>query len=158
MATKAPTCFRRHWWNSGQAIQLLPVFIGFIAGGCGSGPQLGMAIHGQVTYQGKPVESGTLTFTNIGSSTVRPMSVNIVNGGYSLLATEGLLAGTYRVQIEGYRKTGRKIPDLASPLAPNQKRALIDERMPYLPARFNERSNLQAHISTDGQEVNFDLQ
>lgn len=117
-----------------------------------------MSIHGRVAYQGQPVESGTLTFTSLGSDPGRPRSVNIENGSYSLLATEGLLPGAYRVQIDGYRKTGRKIPDLATPLEPNQERALIDERMPYLPAKFNESSNLEAEIATDGQELNFILQ
>lgn len=158
MVTKALSNFNRPCSGGGRILQLLSVVISFIASGCGSGTPHGVSIQGRVTYQGQPVESGTMTFSSLGSALECSGSANIEKGCYALLATEGMKPGAYRIQIEGYRKTGRKIPDLATPLPPNQERAMIDERIPYLPPKFNEDSNLQVEIATDGQELNFDLQ
>lgn len=134
---------------------LLTIVGGLAVGGCDSHD--GLSVHGKVSFQGQAIEDGTVTFFPQGGEMGRPVSTSIENGAYAMTAQHGLSARTYRVEIQGYRKTGRQIPDLASPLPPNQKRALIDEKVPFLPEIYNDKSQLTADVSADGQEIDFAL-
>lgn len=78
------------------------VMSGLVAAGCGSGgPSMGR-VSGTVTYQGKALDTGTITF--IATDGERPnASGSIQSGGsYSLQTTEpgdGAVVGDYRVAI-----------------------------------------------------------
>jgi hypothetical protein len=75
--------------------------------GCG---QRGIPGHGTVTADGKPVDSGTITFSNVAQPAQRHGAV-IENGRFSFEETSQLTSGEYDVIVEGLQKTGRIVKD-----------------------------------------------
>jgi hypothetical protein len=76
---------------------LLPIVIG-----CGSNnPQGRVAVHGEVTFDGKPLAQGNISFTSLSGMT--PMVATgspIKNGKFALQAEKGLIPDqTYSVQF-----------------------------------------------------------
>lgn len=72
-----------------------------LAGGCGSGgPEMGR-VSGKVTFNGNPIEKGTITF--IATDGVRPNATsNIFDGAYALQTVEpgdGAVVGAYNIAI-----------------------------------------------------------
>ena len=123
--------------------------------GCGAAPPQQAAVHGRVTYRGKPIEQGTIVFHPLAPLKARPAGADIVNGTYAI-NENGPVLGMHRVEIQAYRKTGRKIPDLMGDVSiPN--RPLVDETVPLLPASFNVESTLTADITTSDNTVDFNL-
>jgi len=136
------------------ALLLLAVGIAWNVG-CGAAPPQQAVVHGRVTYRGKPIEQGKIVFHPIAPLKARPAGADIVNGAYAI-NENGPVLGKHRVEIQAYRKTGRKIPDLMGDVSiPN--RPLIDETVPLLPASFNVESTLTADITASDNTVNFEL-
>jgi hypothetical protein len=134
----------------------LPVVVGLaLCGGCG-GPTAEQApVHGRVTYQGKAIQQGTIVFHPLPPLIARPAGAEIVDGAYAI-KENGPVLGKHRVEIQAYRKTGRKIPDLKGDVSvPN--RPLIDETVPILPASFNVESSLTAEIEPGDNTRDFEL-
>jgi hypothetical protein len=127
--------------------------------GCGEPAADRATVHGRVTYRGEPVQDGTILFSPIDRSAgVRAESSGgkIVAGAYALEGDKGPLVGAHRVEIQSYRKTGRKIPDMMGDVSkPN--RGMVDEVVPLLPATFNVESNLQADITPGDNTKDFEL-
>jgi hypothetical protein len=72
----------------------------FFAGCTNSNPQGRLPISGEVTFNGQPLESGSISFDPIGSQTERLQSGGqIVNGKYEIAAPQGLVPGEYQVRI-----------------------------------------------------------
>lgn len=125
--------------------------------GCGDKADQRISIHGNVTFKGEPIADGVVSLLPVGSMPGPPISGLIQAGQYSISEAEGPTVGNYRVEIEGFRKTGRKIPDMASPLPARQQPGIIEEKMPYIPAKFNTASALTVDVTTETKELDFDL-
>jgi hypothetical protein len=133
----------------------LLVAIWLAGAGCGAGPPAQAVVHGRVTYRGKPIEQGKIVFHPMAPLKARPAGADIVNGSYAI-KQDGPVLGKHRVEIQAYRKTGRKVPDLRGDVSvPN--RPLVDETVALLPASFNVESTLTADITTSDVTVDFDL-
>jgi hypothetical protein len=98
------------WFRSrGQKLALM-LSLSVIAAGCGgdkvdkskgvSKPRVGAA--GKVDYDGKPLEAGTIGFTN--KDTGNSMSAVITNGEFNLKAEEGPNPGENNVLVTGKEK------------------------------------------------------
>jgi hypothetical protein len=123
--------------------------------GCGDASPEHAVVHGRVTYRGKPIEQGKIVFHPLAPSTARPAGGEIINGQYAI-RENGPVIGKHRVEIQAYRKTGRKVPDLRGDVSvPN--RPLVDETVPMLPASFNVESSLTADIANSDNTVDFEL-
>lgn len=127
--------------------------------GCGEAALERAAIHGRVTFRGKPIEDGAIVFSPLDvaeNAPATPAGGKIVGGAYSVDKAEGPLVGRHRVEIHGYRKTGRKIPDLMGDASiPN--RPLIEEVVPMVPATFNIDSSLTADVAPGDNTKDFEL-
>jgi hypothetical protein len=126
-----------------------------LAAGCNSGPRL-LGFHGEVSYQGKPIEKGTIEF--IPTDNTRGPSVGgpITNGRYDVLAARGAReGGTYQVRITALKKTGKKIPNIIDPKGPPME--LEDN---FIPLKYNRASSLKVTVTpeTVGRPLNFQLQ
>ncbi len=67
--------------------------------GCGpSGPER-VAVTGTVTYQGKPIEQGSIRFVPTGETKGPATGTTIKQGKYEASAKGGVLVGTQRVEI-----------------------------------------------------------
>lgn len=130
-----------------------------LAVGCGESRPPTYPTSGQVSFNGVPVEDGTVTFLPIEGTPGSNVAAAIAQGAYATTAEAGLAVGSYRVEIDGFRKTGRTVRDLASPDRRLAEPPLIEERVMYLPPKFNTQSELSVEVSeaADVAKLDFDL-
>lgn len=92
------------------------VALGLSTCGCGSGRPETAPVHGQVTYQGKPVVEGTIIFY---PQKGRPATASLAPDGTYRLTTfkpnDGATLGCYRVTIEARRITPTIVPPDGDP-------------------------------------------
>lgn len=86
------------------------ILILFMAGILGCGSETPSSIKGSITLDEKPLLLGNLTFIPINPQTNKKTSAAVSNGAYNLENQEGFLPGSYRVEINWARGTGKKIP------------------------------------------------
>jgi hypothetical protein len=117
--------------------------------GCGSqsGPPIaGHGVSGEVTFRGKPLAWGTISFEPMGEAD--PMSLRsaeILDGKYEIPPSRGLSAGTYRVRITGGMDPADN-PALGGGPVEGDANALKDR----VPAQYNEKSTLTAQVKAEG--------
>jgi hypothetical protein len=123
--------------------------------GCGGnrGPER-VIVSGTVTYHGKPIAVGTIRFVPAGTSGMPASGAFIENGTYRADGQGGVPVGTSKVEIDAFRPVSR--PGQPAAVAPLRGR---EERVQYLPKRFNVDSQLQIKIESGSGEItkNFDL-
>lgn len=122
-------------------------------GGCGrnSGPAR-VRVTGTVTYQGKPVEEGQISFRPIDGKANPVSGAEIIGGKYEVIAG-GVPVGAHRVEIVASRpvplppgKSSVDYGDLGVPMEP------------YIPPKYNRESELKVELTPDGpKEFSFEL-
>ena len=114
-----------------------------------------VVLQGEVTYQGRPVEKGTIDFLPV-EGTAGPSAVATIEAGrYELAAKSGLLPnGTYQVRVVGLRKTGKVVRDQR--LYGDQPMELEEN---FIPASCNSQSTLKVRVADlpDMSKVDFRL-
>jgi hypothetical protein len=112
--------------------------------GCGPAK---ITISGKVSYDGMEVNEGAISFE---SPDGKSPSVGgmIQKGFYKIENVDVSSGGKKIVRINAVTKTGRKIP-AGPPFPPGD---MVDEII-KMPARFNEKSNLSAEISSSKPNV-----
>ncbi len=86
---------------------ILSVFLVCLLG-CGS--EKASSIKGTITLDGNPLLLGNLTFVPIMPETNKKASSAVINGTYSIENYEGFNPGTYWVEINWAKATGKKVP------------------------------------------------
>jgi hypothetical protein len=118
--------------------------------GCSDGLRRA-AVSGQILVDKEPLQEGKIDFfpsePNAGPST----GAVVKDGKYSIPAGEGAIVGKNRVEIRGFRKSGRKTPDVW------EKGKMIDEMISAVPAEFNDKTTLAREIQEGNNTLNFDL-
>lgn len=114
----------------------------------GSGPSLS----GQITFNGKPIENGSISLEPIKDTKGPTAGTSIAAGKYMVTSTSGLVPGTYRVKIRAAIPTGKKIA-ADSPAPPG---TMIDET-DDLPKQYNDESTLECTIAPGANQKNFEL-
>jgi len=137
------------------------VFLGCLLGtvpGCGGSNRA--AVKGKVTIDGAPLPNGLIEFMPQDKQSGQPGGSVIENGQYAISAEKGLLAGDYQVQIRADRPTGKKVWDgMGDERLPASKKNMVDVMESYVPARYNDRTELRAKIEPGKVNVcDFDLQ
>lgn len=120
----------------------LGVIVGCSAGS--SGPRT-YPVKGTVTFDGTPVEQGTILFRRLDGDG-RGYSGEISNGGYELQAE----AGTMRVEITA----SRAIPGKFTEVNPGEKDPVYEM---YVPKVYNAESTLEVDVTTGSNTHAFDL-
>jgi len=127
-------------------------FLCLLLAGCGGDGIPRAAVQGTVTYEGEPVESGVIMFI---SETVAPIALKITDGHYDSESDvndrRGAVIGHCTVQIFANRKTGKMYTDVMT----GDK---MEETKQFLPAKFNERTELTADIEPGQQTIDFHLE
>jgi len=134
-------------------------FLGVLSsGGCGggkTGPKLA-PVTGVVTYKTKALSGATLTFIPIEKTEgVGGTAKTDVDGKYKAVYTrggDGLPAGKYKVAV-----SKRVMPDGSEP--PEDVSPIESPAKETLPAAYSnpESTRLDALVSDDGKEINFNL-
>ena len=127
----------------------------FVLVGCGGAATDGLprhAVSGSVTLDGKPLDSGSITFDPAGGAANSTSGGSLIQGGnYSIAQAMGLTPATYKVSI----RSGGDAPPPASeaPGAPKRK-ATKDP----IPEKYNSKSILQVELKDGGTgRFDFDL-
>ncbi len=123
--------------------------------GCGFGdggpPRHGIA--GKISFDGQPVSQGAITFIPAEGTSGPSGGSRIENGSYTVPLANGLVAGTYRVEIRSPQKTGKQIP-AQSPSPPG---TMTDEIKETIPAIYNKSSEVTVKIPAAGDQFNLEL-
>ncbi len=129
---------------------IILLIITLFMGGCGSNR---FPVAGEVTFDGKPVEQGTISLEPVdrqGPTT----GGKIINGKYRLEGDAAPLPGKKTVRISASRKTGRKIS--AGSLA--QKGEMVEEIERYIPDIYNKKTTLTCEIGSQAtNQIDFHL-
>lgn len=112
--------------------------------GCGGGAS---RIEGTVTLDSQPVDGGTITFVSASGS--ENAGGKIQGGKYSIESK--LTPGTYKVEINWFKSTGKTIPNKSDP-GTNQ-----DETKQVIATEYNKQSKLTAEIKSGSNTANFEL-
>ena len=102
---------------------------------------------GQVTLDGDPVPTGTISFFPADGR--GPTAANlIVDGQYTVKAAPG----PKRVEIHGYRIVGQAHYIPGDPSSP-----LVDQKDPIVPERYNVKSELTCQVKRSRSDLHFVL-
>ena len=122
--------------------------IALASAGCGGAA----SVEGTVTYQGQPIEKGSIAFiAQDGGETPLTVGQEVTGGKYSIAADRGLQPGQYKVEIYGSTKSAAASPsgdpDMQSSAGSNA-----------VPEKYNSATSLTAELKSGENTVNFDLQ
>jgi hypothetical protein len=128
--------------------------IALLAAGCGEPNPLGRrAVHGVVTFQGKPVDYGAITFQPDDLQRGVSSGAMIEGGKYQIKVSQGLPPGAYQVMISSPDRG--KQEKVEGP--PGDERTLAVER---IPAKYNLKTTLKLDVpkARGSHEANFQLE
>jgi hypothetical protein len=121
----------------------------FCISGCGGAP---VPVRGSVTYKGKPIKKGGISFTaldgQMGDSAT--MNEEIQLGDYEFDGNSRLNPGMYKVEIYGTidEPVSKSVdPDMQSSGKENS-----------IPAKYNTKTNLDAEVHAKSGPIDFDLE
>ncbi len=122
------------------------------ASGCGQQGASGrQAISGSVTFQGKPLDQGTIQIISVDPAKQAISGGMIKDGKFSIPADKGLAPGKYRVRISSPEEgTG------GAPAMPGDPAPVAKERIP--PDYSGPESKLEIEITQGGKnEFNLEI-
>ena len=131
-----------------RGVPLLLAAFAAIVSGCG--PSDGrVPIEGDVTFQGAPLETGTIQFAAVDGSSMT--GGDIVNGEFSIPADRSVQPGTYLVRISSVKEG-------ANPAEPLPGDSLDARNLELIPANWNVASDQQREIVAGGDNrFTFDI-
>ena len=116
--------------------------------GCNSSSRQG--IEGTVKFDGTLLADGLISFLPQPGTAGPTAGSSVTAGAYHIDRAKGLLPGSYRVEISGWRKTGRKKTDMFG--------REVDETEQIVPSRYNKESELTAGVANGrSTPLDFDL-
>jgi hypothetical protein len=127
-----------------------PLCVGIVAvgvSGCADSRAKRYGVSGEVTWQGKPLDRGGITFLPADASVGSSGGAIIGEGRYAIPAQNGLLPGRYRVMITSADPSNRA-PDPNVPPGPSGP--LPRDR---IKPKYNAQSILSAEVKTDGSNT-----
>ena len=128
-----------------------------IIAGCGGSSRVG--VKGTVTIYGQPLEAGDISFVPAAASGGPTGGAAVAHGSYRIPAEQGLMPGEYKVQIHAFRGTGKKTWDgMGEPSAPASQKHYVEEMEQYIPAQYNDATELKTTIAAGkANDLKFDL-
>jgi hypothetical protein len=107
-------------------------------------------LEGKVTYDGQPVDAGSISFLPQSAGEQRVSGGTIQDGAYSVPEAQGANAGKHRIEIRWQKKTGKTVRD-------PQSGEMVDQRLEGLPPRFHKDSDLSVEVTPDKKTYDFHL-
>jgi hypothetical protein len=113
-----------------------------------TGPKT-MRVWGDVSFDGKPIQEGTITFE--GTDGAPPAQGQIKDGKYEIPAQAGPVADkSYRVKINSMKKTGKTVKNIMDETTPT-----MEVMAEAIPSMFNAQSTMKKTISSDSSKNQF---
>lgn len=128
----------------GAALVLAAGLVGLV--GCGGGR---VPVAGSVSYDGKPIDNGTITFVPAGGGDLEKASTVVKDGAYKFEPDRAPNPGKYKVEVTWNRKTGKKTP--------NGDGGFNEETLQMVPAKYNQSTTLTADVSSSNATIDFKL-
>jgi hypothetical protein len=116
--------------------------------GCG-GPDNRAEVSGNVSFNGQPLATGSISFVPTDGNTGPSSGGMIVDGKYSVPRAKGVAVGKNRVSIISPVKTGRKIKFGGD--------RMEDEWVQSIPAKYNDDSELVRDFGPGSNRLDFEL-
>ena len=135
-----------HW-------RLPAVILSVLALGCGGDPLGRQPISGSVSFDGAPLEKGTINFHPADSSTATSTGGPITAGQFAFDRQKGLAAGKYRVTVNAPKPgTGGTVVEGAMP------GDTVAPPVELIPPDWNTSSTQTVEVQSSGKnEFNFDI-
>ena len=121
----------------------------FLWSGCTQGDPNKASVSGMVTFNGEPIANGSITFIPTEGNGGPSAGGSILAGKYSIAQSKGPMIGMNRVEIVAVRETGKMVSYGGGPEMP--------ERISYIPAKYNEISELTEDLTQGHNEIHFEL-
>ncbi len=115
--------------------------------GCNGSDSGRASISGKVTFDGEPVKMGQISFEPQGQGRIG--IAQIIDGAYQMPPQQGPTPGKYTVRITADRPTGK--PAQTPPPATGRPTGESYEQ--YIPAKYNERSELSVDIGAESNAI-----
>ena len=164
--------YRLDAWSKWGCMAVAAVALCWIMG-CSEGSSA--SVSGQVSYKGEAVESGAIRFLPSGDTPPPGGSAKIANGSFSIPATDGMFAGSYKVTISAVRDAtkaeaaemaeGEDAGMDAETLGVDEEEeggggssGVIGPQVQFLPDEYNLATKLTAEISPGENTKNFELE
>jgi hypothetical protein len=127
-----------------------------LAPGCEQGGADGrLAVSGTVTFEGAPLDQGSIEFTSTGEGPAVFTGAMIENGKYSVPAGQGLPPGTYLVKIS----SAAEDPSAPAPEMPGMPEEGAEGAQERIPAEYNTESTQEVTVTADGEnKFDFNIQ
>lgn len=120
---------------------------------CGCEKRLA-TVEGRVTFENQPVEDGAISFESADKQ--GPSSGGTIQDGQYRI--ERVPPGKKVVRITAQRKTGKKIPlESMFPKGMVPAGVMTDEIIEYVPAKYNDQSELSAEVGGGANHLDFEL-
>jgi hypothetical protein len=128
----------------GAAVLCFTLLTTPLINGCGKSTDGRVAVSGEVTLDGQPLDRGTIEFhpKSAGGTMTGGM---ISNGTFTIAADQGPKPGSYEVRV--FAAGAGTTVDPNEPPGPESQAKPPAER---IPARFNVKSELTAEVGPDG--------
>ena len=104
-----------------------------------------LKISGEVTLDGVPLDGGSIRFTLLGGETVLASGAMINGGAYHIPREQGLLPGTYQVEISKADEAAPPVMARATPGGPG-----IPVAPERIPPEYNLESKQTVEVTADG--------
>ncbi len=138
-------------WLHGVAGSFLSLVIAGLTGCEDSTGRL--AVSGEITLDGAPLESGSILFTSIGAEQLISSGAMIQEGAYYVPQEQGLLPGTYQVEISS---PDQSAPMTTAAVGPDQQGIPIARDR--IPDEYNVNSDKRVEVTRDGDNTfDFDI-
>ena len=124
-----------------HGVALLSAFALLALLGC-SGSDGRVSVSGTVTLDGKPLDSGSISFRPAPGTSANSSGGRITGGSYELPAEQGLKPGKYLVTVQAFRKTGKMVEDPQMGTVPERERV-----------KFKEAGSLEATVEQRGDNT-----
>lgn len=116
-------------------------------------------VQGRIILDGRPLQSGTITFFPIGGTKGPAAGGEITGGEYSIPAEQGPVVGLNRIEVRSVQKTGRMV---ASPAAveadgPYVEGRLVEEFADVVPKQYNTYSELEREVAAGMNQFDLEL-
>lgn len=118
----------------------------------GCGPADRLYVDGEVSFDGEPIEYGHVQFSPIGGTEAPTGGAEIKDGKYEIDSVRGLYKGSYRVEIQAWKRDGKRSED---PVTGEFTEG--GDLKAILPKKFNEDSEMTVEVESGKQTHNFTL-
>ncbi len=144
---EGPEQARRAWKHVPTTV-LAACFV-VVLFGCGDDGR--EAIEGTVTFDGKPLAAGQISFLPVPGTKGPTAGATIEDGAFTIASAGGTFAGKFRVEITATRPSNRKAMD-------HETGQMVNVPLQFILAKYNVQSQLTAEVkSGEANRFTFEL-